>query len=320
MSSQQLHVRPVRLEDRAQLLEICRRRRYPQTVFQSAEEMRERALAAVESRLEELADSPQAIGLVVESKGEIRGYALAEKNALESITHEPQTVVAEQWGEDPEALAALFDRLADLGRESGDRYLVCYLFADQSEQVPLLERRGYRSELLRVAKPVGPDHNAPSHPNFRIRKANSTDMLFVMSLVAQHSPIYTPAHREGDKILLQQRFVGLYAEMDVNDPRKVPLILEEIRTKEQMGYIILEPRRVFETSGQLILYIYDIAVGESGAGQGLSRYLCGGGEALLARMGGGVFFGDISADNVLAVGAQRGLGFTLDSTRWGLRL
>lgn len=119
---------------------------------------------------------------------------------------------------------------------------------------------------------------------------------------------------------LQQRFVNLYSEMDPNDKTKVPLVLEERSSKELLGYIILEPRRVFVTQGKLILYIYDIAVSDTAHGKGLSRYLCGGGEALLAKMGGGVFFGDISADNVLAVGAQKGLGFQLDSTRWGLRL
>ena len=314
-------LREVQAKDRAALLRLCRERPYPRSLFMGEDDMRE----VVSKHLDELFGGalkpPNLLAKVlVDGEDEVVGFLLLEVNQVESITKQLQTAMCDYHARDQEEFAILVEGARLEAASRNNEYLVVSNFTDFGERVAWLEACSFRPELLRVARAILAEHGAAEHPNYRVRKAGDNDMLFIMRLVAGHSPIYCPAHRPVDKEKIQQGFLMAYTTISPRDKKRVPLIIEDKTSGEPLGYIILEPGRVLGGDRRLTLYIYDIAVDSEVPVRGLSRYLCGGGEKLLARMGGGVFYGDISADNELALGAQRGLGFEVDSVRWGVKI
>lgn len=260
---------------------------------------------------------PNLIAKVLLEGEDICGFLLLEVNEEESITKQSQTLICDYMASTYSQFECLMQAACAEAGIFGNEYVVVSNYSDCEEQSEWLERFGFHQELLRVARFVEPNHQAAEDPDYRIRRATDNDILFIMRLVAGNSPIYCPANREVDKALIQQGFVNSYTTLSPREKKRVPLVLVDRESDDPVGYIILEPGRVLGGERTLTLYIYDIAVAPEIPRRGLSRFLCGGGEMLLAKMGGGVFYGDISADNDLAVGAQKGLGFTVDSTRWG---
>lgn len=310
-------VRNATLQDRASVLELCLKRDYPHSTFLGKDQMKKVVSGHLAAFFGSSEHSLKLVAKVLEEQEQIVGFLLLEVNEQESITKQSQTVICDYHAADADQFHQLVRSALEVASENKDEYLIVSNYEDFSARVCWLEEVGFKQEILRVAKVVSPSHQAAEHPNFRIRKATDNDMLFIMRLVADHSPMYCPANRGVDKELVQRGFLQAYTSITPRNKKRVPLILEDKRCKDLAGYIILEPGRVFGEGGALTLYIYDIAIAPEITDKGLSRYLCAGGERLLAQMGGGVLFGDISADNRLAVGAQKGLGFSLDSTRWG---
>lgn len=316
-----LQLREVRLSDKSSLLKLCNERPYPDSLFMEKEPMRETVAGNLEQFFQSEA-APQELTIrVLEEDGQVCGFIILDVNDQESITKQAQTLICDYHVKSWEQFEYLFQWAAETARDAGGEYLVVSNYSRGGEQNQAwLEKLGFQPELLRVARYIEAGQTGAAHPDYRVRKATDNDMLFIMRLVANNSPIYCPAGREVDRELIQAGFVSAYTSIGPRNKKRVPLILEERATGEPLGYIIVDPGKVIGATKTVTLYIYDIAVAPEAPTRGLSRYLCGGGETLLGRMGGGVFFGDISADNQLAVGAQKGLGFEVDSIRWGLKL
>lgn len=311
-------VREIVVEDQAQVLELCRSRPFPDTAFRHPEKTRQGALALVEQAFPLLGSDPKTRALGLFEGEQLMAYTLFRTGEIESITREPQTVMGDYYTPEQEQFEALFSESKKVASSAGDHYLVFDLFSDSPQLEPWAQSLGFVPELIRVVRQVTPDHKGASDDRFRVRRAKELELLFIIKLVSQNSPLYRPAGRTIDPAKLQQGFVNSYSSLSARDNKKVPLLIESVEGGQPLGYLIVEPNRV--PGGELTLYIYDIAVLPETRGQGLARYLLGGGESLLARMGGGVFYGDISADNTPAVKTQQALGFSIDSTRYGARL
>lgn len=312
-----IKIRPLHSEDRQGLLALCRQRAFPESIFLTAEERRERVIAALESHFEQLTSGPQVRCLVIEEGGEIVGSSLCTAGTEEGTTGDLQTDMIDFFAPTPRHFEPLLERILSQAKQDGDAYLVSHVYDCQKREAMWLAKAGFRVESFRNATEVPPDAQFPEHPKFRLRRARQSELLYIMRLVITHSPLYAPAGRPIDPKAISARFLGVYSELDVKDKKKVPLIMAHRESEEPVGYMILQPKRVDIPNGKLTLYNYDIAVGEEAKGQGLGRYFNFGGMNLLARMGGGVFFGDTPADNALAQSASEALGFRPDSRRWG---
>lgn len=314
----QLHVRAAESGDLDDLLEICQRRSYPATVFIEPEQMKETAVDFFRGYFQK--PGPE-LRLEVLTKGDrVVGYVVVEPRQIESITHQCQTQIGDCYAAEWEHFCHLADRACEIAREVGDLFVVGWNFVSSLETADWLTRYGFHEELKRAVLPVAKDARGPEHPEFPIRPAADNDMTFIMRLVANNSPLYCPAKREVDYSKIQMGFVKAYSALGPRNKKRVPLIMYHRSSGELMGYLIVEPSRVLGRGRRLTLYGYDVAVAPEAPKVGLSRYLCGAAQTLLGRMGGGIFFGDATADNILALNAQRALGFVIDSVRWGHHL
>lgn len=267
--------------------------------------------------------SEQASNLILESLLEgdrVVGYLLAEVRQVESITHQNQTQISDFYACCYEHFQILADRALEIARASGDEFVVGWNFLDSTETTEWLKQYGFHEELRRAVLPVTKGQRGAEHPLYPIRPATVNDMTFIMRLVAGNSPLYCPAQRDVDYSKIQMGFVKAYSSLGPRNKKRVPLVMFHRFNGELMGYIIVEPGKVLGRGRTLTLYGYDVAVAPEAPKIGLSRFLCGAAQTLLGGMGGGVFFGDATADNKLALNAQKALGFEVDSVRWGLHL
>lgn len=320
MTQLPITVRHLLPTDAGALKVVCATRPFPESIFLSAEERRAKVLEVLDDHEHFLWRAEGMRGLAVEVDGELVGYALFRLGQTEGTTGDLQTELLDFYTRSPLEFEPLLSQVIEQARTAGDSYVVAEVFSPQKREAMWLAKAGFRIEQHRNCRDVPPASVSPEHPRFHLRRAHQREMLFIIRLAMTHSPLYTPAGRKVDPHAVSARFMGVYAEMDVRDKHKVPLVLVENRSDLPVGYIILQPKRVEIPGGKLTLYTYDVAVGEEAHGQGLGRYLSFGAMNLMAKMGGGILYGDTPADNKLAQSASEGLGFRSDSHRWGLGL
>ena len=313
-------IRPLLPSDREGLLSLCRRRDFADSLFLTPEQRRQRVITALNENFETLATAPDVRCLVIEEEGSIVGSSLCMAATEEGTTGEMQTDLMDFFAPSPRHFEPLLDHILRQARDDGDAYVVSHIFASQKREAMWLAKAGFRIESFRNAQEVAANASFPEHPRYRLRRARQSEVLYIMRLVITHSPLYTPAGRTLDPQMISARFLGVYSELDVRDKKKVALVMAHRDTDEPVGYMIVQPKRVDIPGGKLTLYNYDVAVGEEAQGQGLGRYFNFGGMSLLAKMGGGVFFGDTPGDNTIAQSASEALGFLPDSKRWGISL
>jgi hypothetical protein len=319
-SSLSFQVRPLQADDRAGLHALCQKRSYPESIFLTAEQRKAKVLSVLEQHFDSLHAHPNLRCLVVEEKAEVVGYALSAAGDMEGTTGDLQTDLLDFYTPTPWQFEPLMAAIKEQARRDGDAYVVCTVFASQKREAMWLAKEGFRVESFRNCREIAPDNESPEHPRYRLRRARQSEVMFIMRLVMTHSPLYAPAGRPVDPQAIAMRFLSVYSELNVRDKKKVPLVMAERESDLPVAYMILQPKRVEVPNGKLTLYTYDVAVGDEARGQGLGRYLNFGGMNLMARMGGGVFFGDTPADNTLAQSASEALGFRPDSKRWGFAL
>ncbi len=307
-------VREVVEQDRQQILALVEQRDYPDSVFFGPEVIRPEIHRFLDACLQTSREGYRIRLFAAEREDGLIGYLMGFVGERESITGQPQMWVADCWARAQETYHRLLDRAALEASQWGDQFLVAYSYSSSPQASERLADYGFHPELIRVVKRVEPQEEGARHPDYRVRAARPNDKMFVLALISEHSPIYVPAGRNIEPSSMRKNFVGSYVDLSMTDPKRVVLILEQKESRQALGYIILEPNKTYRS---LTLYIYDIAVEPGLRGKGLSHFLMGQAETLLGRMGGGVLFGDVSADNQQAVGAQKGLGFQVDSTRWG---
>jgi hypothetical protein len=319
-SSEAFLVRPLAVDDRAGLRAMCEKRDYPDSIFLTPAERKAKVIAVLEKNFDSLHAHPNLRCLVVEEAGRLVGYSLSLAGDLEGTTGDRQTDLLDFYTPTPRQFEPLIARVKEQARADGDAYVVCTVYHSQKREAMWLAKEGFRVESLRNCREIAPDSVSPEHPRYRLRRARQSEVMFIMRLVMTHSPLYAPAGRPVDPHAIAMRFLSVYSELNVRDKKKVPLIMAERETDIPVAYMILQPKRVEIPHGKLTLYTYDVAVGEEAKGQGLGRYLNFGGMNLMARMGGGIFYGDTPADNTIAQSASEALGFRPDSKRWGFAL
>lgn len=315
-----LNVRALRPSDRDDLQRFVSEREYPTSVFASPELARKLALEDFDQAFLSATTQENIFCLVAILQERIVGFVLGQLNETESITGDPQTEIVDYCASAQPVFHMLLAETARRAREAGDHYLVCHTNETQEKEKRWAEAFGMTTELYRTYMTVRGDEEFPVHPEYRVRRAKEHEMLFIMSVVADHSPAYIPAFRPVDEKAVQASFVDSYSSLSARDKKKVPLVLWHKPTDDLVGYMILMPQKLFRGRGPLAMYMYDIAVGERGQGKGLSKWLALGSKALMAKMGGGFLFGDVSPENKLALSATLALGSRIDSRRWGLRL
>lgn len=313
-------IRPLQSNDRSGLRAVCEKRGHPDSIFLTPEQRKHKVLKLLDDNFEKLQKHPSLRCLVVEEASEIVGYALSLCGEEEGTTGDLQTDLLDFYVPTPRQFEPLMEKIKEQARADGDAYLVSTVYTSQKREAMWLAKEGFRIESIRNCREIAPDNVSPEHPKYQLRRARQNEVMFLMRLVMTHSPLYAPAGRPIDPQQIALRFLGVYSELNVRDKKKVPLVLAHRETDIPVAYMILQPKKVEVPHGKLTLYTYDVAVGEEAQGQGLGRYLNYGGMNLMAKMGGGVFFGDTPADNSIAQSASEALGFLPDSKRWGFAL
>lgn len=306
--------------DRDDILRLCRSRDYPRSAFATQEESKQLALDSLEPTLQALSQKQDIFGLVAYNERQISAYMFGQASQKDSLTDEPQTKILELVAPCQSDFDALISGAAERAKEGKDAYLVYHTFESQSSEMDWAKAQGFKTELLRSYMKVSAEEEIPSHPDYKLRRAKKSEIPFLVQLVQQHCPSYIPAHRTVDIAQLRREYSVLYRGLPINDKKKVPLVLVRRSSEVLMGYVILQPGRLFGDRGPAGMYVYDVAIGPAGHGLGLSRWIALGTRELMKKMGGGVIYGDISPLNRLSLGANLALGGRIDSRRWGLKL
>lgn len=315
-----LRVESLTVDDRVDLLGYLQQREYPKSVFAEPAFLKKLSLDAFEATFGAVFEHEEIEALIARDGNSVVGFTLFQYHEVESITRENQTVFLDLSCKDQDVFNLLVGRAVKMAREKGDPYLVYHTYETQFYERKWAKDFGMHPELLRTYMSVKKGDKVERHPDYILRKAESHELLFIMKVVSQHSPAYIPANRPVDRKQIQEWFVQAYARLKVTDKKKVPLVLERRSTGDLMGYMILQPQRLFAGKGPVGMYTYDIAIGPNGAGLGLSRYLAEGSKELMEKMGGGFLYGDVSPENRLALSATLALGSKIDSRRWGFKL
>ncbi|MGE0491648.1 MAG: N-acetyltransferase family protein [Vulcanimicrobiota bacterium] len=300
-------------EDLEALLELARTKVYYRSHLLERGELQE----LTEGMLKYLVGSDASVRvLLADDDGEVGGYFLLKTGEVESITREPQTLIADYGLVEPDCFEALLDRADEIGRQVGDRYLVVHtLYLSEPEEWFCLA--GFTAEISRTVKRIEPGARAPQHPRFPVRRARPNDQMFIMWLNTQCSPVYLPAGREVDRLKISQGFLESYAELKIGDPNHLYFIADDQKSGDPVGFLILQLGRLTVGRKDLTAYVYDIAAHPDFRGNGISYYLLGNGEQALGEAGGGYLIGDISMGNPIAIKTSESLGFHQDSRRWG---
>lgn len=307
-------------EDRTPLLDFLQCRQFPKSVFADPSELKKITLGAFDETFNTTLEQEDFAALIAREGNQIVGFSLFRFHEVESITREKQTLLLDVACTEQDVFNKLVRETSRQAKEKGDPYLVYHTYETQFHERKWAKDFGFHPELLRTYMSVKKGETFPSHPDYYLRKAKSHEILFIMNVVSQHSPAYIPANRPIDKKKIRVWFVQSYANLKVTDKKKVPLVLAQRSTGDLMGYMILQPRRIFGDKGPVGMYTYDIAIGSNGAGRGLSRWMAEGSKQLMSQMGGGFLYGDVSPENRLALSATLALGSKIDSRRWGIKL
>lgn len=251
-------VRPLSTDDFTDLVALCARRPFPESVFFTPEERRSNLLKALDERFSSFWSVPGASCLVVAQEGRITGYALSLANQIEGITGELQTELLDFYCPTPFEFEPLLAEVVAGARENHDSYLVCQVFSGQKREALWLSKAGFGVEQNRNFREIHPTSLAPEHPDYRLRRAQQREMMYVIRMAMKYSPLYTPAGRNVDPQEVSRRFLSVYSQMDVRDKKKVPLVLAERATDLPVGYIILQPKQIAGTKRRLTLYTYDV--------------------------------------------------------------
>lgn len=319
-SPNDIEIRDWVASDKASLRDLLVQRSFPDSLFLSAEQRREKVLQTLSHHRDTLHEHPTLRCLIAQEQGRAVGYAVLQANQTDGVTGDEQTELLDFHAPTPRHFEPLIAAIRRRAVADGDSYLICNVFASQKREAMWLAREGFVLESRRNVKVVLPGEKAPEHPDYRLRRARQTETLFMMRLVGSHAPRYAPVGRRSDPEEISHRFLSLYSGLDVRDRKKVPLVLVHREEDYPVGYIILQPGKVEVPGGPLTLYLYDVAMAEEKTGAGLGLYLHRGGINLLGQMGGGLFYGDTASSNVLAQSAAETMGLIADSARWTLAL
>lgn len=320
MSASSVKYRPWEPGDKNELRAFFAQHIFPHSAFLSSQGKYEMTLRHFETSFESILTESDCCAVLAVEYGNILGIVVIKTGRKESITQEKQSEILELISDGQETFRELLILAAKEARKAGDAYLVYHTLESQALEKSWAKEFGFQTELVTTYIKIPAGESFESHPDYRLRKAEEHEILFILGVITDHSPAYIPAHRVIDKEEIQASFLDSYSELSSQDKKRVPLVLERISSGALLGYIILQPNRLLGKTGPLTMYLYDIAIGPKGYGLGLSRWIELGAKQLMSKMGGGFLYGDVSPANKIAMSANLSWGTQIDSRRWGLKL
>jgi ribosomal protein S18 acetylase RimI-like enzyme len=308
-----LTVRPAGPQDLQGLLALCSSRPYAALPARgvSGEERRRVLLEGYRNHWGLLGQDPNLQVLVGERTGSLAGYLVLVTGLKESITGEPLALIYDYAGE----VEALAGRAVEEAAGRGARHLVLEVSPRQPDEERRWEGLGFRVDMNRIARPLGPPGPLPESP-YRVRRAGRQDRLFLMWLNTLTSSFTIPAGREGERERIAAAYLDTYAGLDFAGDPRAPVFVVELSGRPA-GYLMLRLGYHDEVTGHEVAYIYDLAIHPEHWGRRAVHRLLREVEAWLFAHGVRVLLGDVSQSNPRALKtALRALGFELEWRRW----
>lgn len=259
----------------------------------------------------------------MESSGRIIGYLILIMEVIETITGDRQAYIYD-YGVSSEfapetVLPLLLERSAEISLNKGMRYLTLEIYAHDTGRENLFAGIGFKKEIHRITKRVTRNAIPQVTPDpYRVRQASADDIFFIIWLNSQSASFTIPPERDAprDEILL--RYMSSYVSLPIgSDEHFSALIIEDRNIFKPIGYLLLKMRYRDAVTGDLLAYIYDIAIHPDYWGKRAVHRLMKEAENMLAERGISYWMGDISAGNPRALKtALKSLRFLLESSRW----
>ena len=309
-------VRRARPEDLPELERLKRAMTYPGSLFLDEERYYQSALDRLQDCLPRMDDLPDWRVLVLVEGERLSGYLVFVVDDEHTVTHQLQTVILDFAVFSFEGLSALVARARKIVAAFENEYLLVELAPSEQRLQLWFYRCGFRSEQNRVVKRIPRGTQGASSPLYRIRKASSADLPFILEVHSAYSSAYRPAGRDTDLEQLELRYQLAYLGLDFEGPSgSLYVILEEVSSGLPAGYLFIQEGPIY--GQERSFYIYDVAIAPGFSGRGLSLYLKTAAETLVGQEGG-LLYGDgsLALPQIASWHAQ--LGYRIDSVRFAL--
>lgn len=311
-------VRGARPGDLAALEELRGAVKYPGSHFFDRESYHQTAIQRLRECLPHLHEFPDHRCLVLVQDERPVGYLLFEVDHEHGVTHELQAQLLDYAVFSFEALEALVHRARKIVAAFENVYLVVDLPAADKRTQLWFYRCGFRAEQHRAVKLIARGHRGAASPDFRIRKAENSDLPFILEVHSAYTGAYLPAGRDTDLETLEFRYQLFYLGLDLDNKADSThyQILEEASSGRPAGYIFIKEGPVFGATPSF--YVYDVAIAPAYAGRGLSRYMIGAAETLAGREGA-LLYGDGSLSTPVIASWHAQMGYQIDTYLFSLR-
>jgi len=308
-----MEVRLARPEDLSDLKRLKLAMGCPDSLFWDEKSYFESALFRLNDCLPRLKQLPDWRVLVLLEEGKVSGYLLFVVDEEHGVTHQLQARILDYAVFHFEGLSALVKRARKIVSACENEYLVVDLSASDKRLQLWFFRCGFRAEQQRVAKRIPRGYHGAHSPLYRIRKARSEDLPFVLEVHSAFSAAYRPAGRDIDLEDLEFRYQLTYLALDLDD--SLYFIMEEVSSGLPVGYLFLREGPLW--GAMKSLYVYDVAIAPAFAGRGLSLYLKGAAETLAGEEGA-LLYGDGSLSVPLLASWHSQMGYQVDSIHFAL--
>ena len=289
---------------------------YPCSLFFDEKRYFKSALDRLRDCLPRMEELPDLRALVLVEEERLRGYLVFVVDDEHSVTHQLQAIILDFAVFSFDGLSALLARARKIVAAYENEYLLVELAPSEQRLQLWFYRCGFRSEQNRVVKRIPRGMQGVSSSLYRIRKASSADLSFVLEVHSAYSSAYRPAGRDIDLETLELRYQLAYLGLDFDGPSgSLYVILEEVASGLPAGYLFIQEGPVY--GQERSFYIYDVAIAPAFSGRGLALYLKTAAETLVGQEGG-LLYGDgsLALPQIASWHAQ--LGYQIDSVRFAL--
>jgi RimJ/RimL family protein N-acetyltransferase len=249
---------------------------------------------------------------VTDQAQEITGFLVLKKPLVRSITGDRESTICDFFAPEVDLQKRLLECAGEAARKGESQFLTTELSPDDSRRRALLESLGFQLESHRISVATA-ECRFPAESPYAVRPVGQDDAFLIAVLNSTMLSHTLSAGRDYD--LSELTFQSMAATMEqVNRQDEYSAGLALTLDQEMVGHLLLN---IHDRMG----YIYDLALAQEHWGGTAVRHLMRAGSRLLFERNIPLFVGDVSASNRRAlVVAQRALGFTVDSQRYGLKL
>ncbi|MCE1245258.1 MAG: GNAT family N-acetyltransferase [Firmicutes bacterium] len=188
-----------------------------------------------------------------------------------------------------------------------------------TEDEELLRELDFYPEMDRIMKPVEVNSlETNMAKRYKIRKADESDRLFMLSLSSGNADAIIPPGMESLTDEIKEAYFNLYAGLGIENNELLNVyIVEDPKEYRPVGFIIIMPNPESIISAKTTGYIYDLSVHNEYWGKYASQRIMREAENMLAEQNCGYYIGDISVMNPRATRtAIRTLNFKLWGRKW----